>query len=394
MGSLTWLHISDWHHEDFPIDPEVVRDGLVRDIRERSSISPDLENIDFIVFSGDAASSGRAEEYEDVKEEFFERILEAAGDVSPRRLFIVPGNHDLDEAKLKGLPAEFLEGCPTRDEADRWLKDDSKREQLLRPFKDFRNFVSGYTGQDSPDFSNIRTWKIDDKTVSILGINSTWWCRRQKDMAGTLTSDFRYLLVGEHQIHKPLEAISDSDLKIAVLHHSQDWLEYLDGSRIWSRLRHECDFILHGHGHEPKVTVEHGTGGDCVIIPAGASFDNRVPDNPRHINSYNFVHLDFESGKGTVFLRRWNDEITQWIRDDQTWEEGKFLFNLPDGLIIPEATIEPQSEPLKHNKKHYTLGRADELLNKTTDAQETEIKLTILYDYRCVVPNVLTLNTS
>ena len=56
MSGLTWLHLSDWHHKDFPIDPKVVRDRLVKDIKERTAISPDLAKIDFIVFSGDVAS--------------------------------------------------------------------------------------------------------------------------------------------------------------------------------------------------------------------------------------------------------------------------------------------------------------------------------------------------
>ena len=32
MSGLTWLHLSDWHHKDFRIDPKVVRDRLVKDI--------------------------------------------------------------------------------------------------------------------------------------------------------------------------------------------------------------------------------------------------------------------------------------------------------------------------------------------------------------------------
>jgi len=50
MSGLTWLHLSDWHHKDFRIDPEVVRDRLVKDIEERTAISPYLAKIDFIVF--------------------------------------------------------------------------------------------------------------------------------------------------------------------------------------------------------------------------------------------------------------------------------------------------------------------------------------------------------
>lgn len=328
MSGLTWLHISDWHHKDFPIDPEEVRDGLVRDIEERLSISPDLEKIDFIVFSGDASSGGRAEEYEDVKKEFFERILKAAGDVSPRRLFIVPGNHDLDEAELKKLPVEFKEDSPTREKVDQWLKDDAKRELLLQPFRDFRSFVSGYTGQDSPDYSNVRTWKINGKVVSLLGINSAWFCRRHYD-APDKPNDYGFLRVGKRQIHERSKEIEKSDFRIAVLHHSQEWLEYYDGEDVWKRLKKSCHFILHGHGHELDVSAERGTKGDFVLIPTGAIFDQRVAKDPNRIYSYNFVHLNIESGKGTVFLRCWNDTDFTWTSYNLKSPEGRCPFDLP-----------------------------------------------------------------
>ena len=333
MSGLTWLHLSDWHHKDFPIDPEVVRDGLVRDIKERSSISPDLEKIDFIVFSGDAASGGRTEEYDDARKEFFDRILAAAGDVSPRRLFIVPGNHDLDKTEMEKLPAEFLKYAPTKKEVDQWLKDAAKREQLLRPFKDFRSFVASYTGQDSPDYSNVRTWDINGKVVSLLGINSAWLCWRHLD-SEKKANDHGFTRVGERQIHGPLEEIRKSDLRIAVLHHSQEWLEYSDGQDVWGRLRNGCHFILHGHGHELEVTAEHGTKGDFVIIPAGAIFDRRIAKDPSRLNSYNFVHLQFESGKGTVFLRCWNNTGGEWTRYDLKSPEGKLHFDIPGNKRI------------------------------------------------------------
>ena len=339
MSRLTWLHISDWHHGDFGIDPEVVRDELIKDIQGRLSISPDLSKIDFIVFSGDAALNGKAEEYEDAKNEFFVPVLEAA-QVEPDRLFIVPGNHDLDEEEIKKLPDDFRKDVVSKEDADRWLKDDSKRELLLRPFKDFRSFVSGFTGQDSPDYSDLRTWEINGKTVSLLGINSSWFCRRHVDAAGK-KNDYGFARVGERQVHRPLERISKSDLRIAVLHHSQDWLEYSDGRVVWRRLRQGCNFILHGHGHVPEVTAEHGTGGDSVIIPAGASFGGRPPEDPSRINSYNFVHIDFETGKGFVFLRRWIDERSVWDKDIQTYPEGKFPFDLPGHSTVPHQIPPP-----------------------------------------------------
>jgi predicted MPP superfamily phosphohydrolase len=270
MSGLTWLHLSDWHQKDVRFDPKVVRDRLVKDIEGRTAISPDLAKIDFIVFSGDVASGGQAEEYKAARKEFFDYILEASG-VSPRRLFIIPGNHDLNETELKLLPDDFKEDVIPK-EVDLWLEDNHKREQLLKPFKEFSSFFEDYTGQKSPEYSSIQTFKIDSKKIALLGLNSAWWCRRHKNAADK-PDDFGFVLVGEPQIHESLDQISDADLRIAVLHHSKEWLEPIHGNRVWSRLKHECNFILHGHGHTPKVIAGHGTEGDCVIVPAGASFN-------------------------------------------------------------------------------------------------------------------------
>jgi tetratricopeptide (TPR) repeat protein/predicted phosphodiesterase len=360
MSGLTWLHISDWHHKDFPIDPEVVRDRLVEDIKKRAAISRDLDKIDFIIFSGDVVTGGRAEEYKQAKKEFFDHILKAAS-LSPSQLFIVPGNHDLDEAEIKKLPDEFQKNAASKEDADLWLNDATKREQLLRPFRDFKSFVSDYTNQDSPDYSNVRTWEIEDKKVSLLGINSAWWCRHHKDESGK-PKDFGFLLVGERQILEPLKITSQSNLRIAVLHHSQDWFDYFDGKRVWSRLRQECNFILHGHGHEPEVTEEHGTKGDCIIIPAGASFELRTAKDPKHINSYNYVHLDLETDKGTVFLRRWNDERSKWVKDDQTYPDGEFPINIHGDVDYSKGSSHSSSAPhqIRPPPKDFT-GREKEI---------------------------------
>jgi len=62
MSGLTWLHLSDWHQEGKQFERRKVRDALVKDIRERAQISPDLAHLDFVIFSGDVAYRGVAEE--------------------------------------------------------------------------------------------------------------------------------------------------------------------------------------------------------------------------------------------------------------------------------------------------------------------------------------------
>ncbi|MGA7934964.1 MAG: metallophosphoesterase, partial [Kovacikia sp.] len=77
---ITWLHLSDLH-EGTPhvkADKEKVLNGLIADIKHRTEISNDLNQVDFIIFSGDVAFAGKPEKYKSAQE-FFDRVLEAAG---------------------------------------------------------------------------------------------------------------------------------------------------------------------------------------------------------------------------------------------------------------------------------------------------------------------------
>ena len=59
MAALTWLHLSDWRQKGKEFNQDVVRDRLLEDIQERvKRISPQVEQVDFIVFSGDVKESG------------------------------------------------------------------------------------------------------------------------------------------------------------------------------------------------------------------------------------------------------------------------------------------------------------------------------------------------
>ena len=321
MGGLTWLHLSDWHQKEKKekdFDRQVVLDALIKDIKNRKAISQDLEKIDFIVFSGDVAFSGKPEEYNAAKEEFFDPLLKACN-LSPENLFIVPGNHDLDRAKFGLLPAPLLRPLESNTEAKDWLFDSEKRSEAMKPLKAFTSFVGNYTKQENSDYANIRKLEIDGKKIALVGFNSAWMCGRRKNSKDEI-DDKGVVVVGEPQIHDPLEDISEFDIKIAVLHHPFEWLADFESSQIMSRLMKGCDFILRGHQHEPQVAVIRSTLGDCVVIPAGACYDRRT-----YANAYNFVHLDFKSGKRVVFLRCWNWR-DKWREDIDSCQEANLNF--------------------------------------------------------------------
>ncbi|MCP4699390.1 MAG: SUMF1/EgtB/PvdO family nonheme iron enzyme [Gammaproteobacteria bacterium] len=347
--NITWLHLSDWHQRGEEFDRTAVRDALLRDIQEQADkISPDPGRIDFIVFSGDAAFSGKEEEYRAAAANLFDPVLKACG-LTGERLLIVPGNHDLNMDDFYLLPEPVKKPLTDEKTVQKWLADGKGRERLLDPFEAYNRFIGKYPGEEQSAYLNIRQFKAGSKKIGLLGLNSAWMCGRKKDANGE-PDDYGALIIGEPQIVDGLNKISAADVRIAVMHHSFDWLAEFDRSRVEERLGKECHFILCGHQHMAQVKIITGTPGDCVTIPAGACFDRRTAADPRYTNAYNFVRLNFSTGQGTVYLRRWSDRQGAWLADTDTMPEGNLSFSLPKmaKLSVPPAaaTREKEADPI------------------------------------------------
>jgi hypothetical protein len=384
MEGLTWLHLSDWHQKGPDFDRQVVRDALIGDIRNRMQIDPSLAQVHFVVFSGDAAFSGKPDEYEASRKYLFDPVLQAVG-LKTDGLFLVPGNHDLSRDTIhEMLPPALQKPLDSDASVQTWLTDAKKRARLLEPFEAYTQFVTASNGQSQPAYASILRLEVCGKRIALLGINSAWMCARNKDAQGEV-NDYGYTLVGEPQIHDALAQIADADLRIAVLHHPFDWLAPFDRNHIEARLCRECHFILRGHEHNPQVHVMRGMSGDCVIIPAGASYERRIAESPRYTNAYNFVHLDLGVGQGVVYLRRWSDQRNEWIEDVDSHPGGKFLLSpLPKdlGKGTPETLLplvehpKPTPRPRFERERTVMEGYLSALIRDNADLEPGGIKQT------------------
>ncbi|MDQ1354848.1 MAG: hypothetical protein QG657_5157 [Acidobacteriota bacterium] len=343
-AGLTWLHLSDWHQKGMDFDRKVVRDALVDDIKKRREIHPDLEHLDFIVFSGDLAYNGKNDEYQAAEEHFLAPVL-AAVSLDKSRLFIVPGNHDLDHNLFELLPKDLTNPLTDAEKIKYWLEDNERRERMLSPFKAFNEFVKDYAEGSFSAYAGSRQLTIGGKTIALLGFNSALMCGRNRDKKKKI-DDKGKIMVGEPQVYELLKKNQDADLRIIVLHHPFDWLTEQDCICVKSRLKKTAHFILCGHQHIPEVTIESGTAGSCILIPAGASYDRRKVFDQQYNNSYNFVHLDFENQKGEVFLRCWSDRNNRWREDiDACKNNGRFAFSFPKGIATVKST-KPSNESI------------------------------------------------
>jgi tetratricopeptide (TPR) repeat protein/predicted MPP superfamily phosphohydrolase len=332
MSGLTWLHLSDWHQRGKDFHRNMVRDALIEDIKNRQDIHPDLEKLDFIVFSGDLAFSGKKEEYLAAQEYLLDPLLDAAG-LDKSRVFIVPGNHDLDRDSFDLLPDGIKKPLTEEDEINKWLGDEERRSLLMRPFKAYNEFIHAYNQGSFTAYACSLELTIAGKKIALLGFNSALMCGRHKDENNEI-HDKGKIIVGEPQVYDTLNKHRDADIRIVVLHHPFDWLTDKDCINVERRLKEAAHFMLCGHQHRPKVTIETGTEGDCIIIPAGASYERRKAADPGYNNAYNFVHLDFANNKGAVYLRTWSETIKKWREDIDAYPGGRFDFALPKELSV------------------------------------------------------------
>jgi hypothetical protein len=120
----------------------------------------------------------------------------------------------------------------------------------------------------------------------------------------------------------PLDAVfthyfdSASDLGIKVASDLSAWLQ------------DNCDFILHGHLHNPAMSLLSGPDSGAMVVAGGAGFETR-----NYPNAYNFVRLDLAKGTGSVHLLRYTDKRGGfWGRDTLLYRNvpnGVYEFALP-----------------------------------------------------------------
>jgi len=283
-------------------------------------------------------------------QQFFNPVMTAAGVVlhpdDNKTIFLVPGNHDIDWTQITNTstnsPIDIHNESDFVDKLNNYLRQHLERSQILQPFSAYSDFVFEYFRRDekgqnqSAAYSYAKRLQLAGKTVAIVGLNSAILSGRNRVNPGQV-HDYGYLALAQKQIDDILTEISGADIKIALMHHPLSWLVERDRVVVQGLLSENFHFILHGHEHMPRVDVMNSTLGNHVVIPAGSSYAGRYSDNPRYINAYNFVHLDFDSNLATVYLRRWDDIHSRWGEDTGSAPHGRVVFSMQKLLNLPHT---------------------------------------------------------
>lgn len=325
-GALTWLHLSDIHFGG--PDPDgrpAVLNQLLKDIEERKAkdgISPDL-----IFITGDIAWSGKAEQYENMALPFLQELQFVTG-VERDRIFLIPGNHDIDRSLVSNRSATLLaedllaEGSKKNEKAISTFlygNDAEDRKYLLKKHSAYIEFVKKYFPHCAPLFdpcAYIAKVSVPDglpfSKLWVLGLNSAWLSREGETKGN--------LLLGFPQVQKALgfieaENSTEDDFVFALTHHPLSWMADWDEHFCKQQLAQRTDFHLSGHLHENAFSLNVFGPQRYSSITAGSANGN---GGMFWYNGYYLARLDFTAGEAQAYIRS---------------------FSLPSFSFVPETSF-------------------------------------------------------
>jgi predicted phosphodiesterase len=250
------LHLSDIHFREpdcnaADLDPNrPIRTRIMHDARRRVE---ELGPVDAILVGGDIAFKGHPDEYA-AAAAWLHELADQVG-CSRNRIYVVPGNHDVDRTiareSLRTRNAHDAIRRAPLNERDRHLRaqfaDPFTSEALLLPLAAYNAFAALFNCQVyGPD---KLYWKQDlalsnDVTLRIHGLTSTM-------LSGVNGQDDH-----QHDLYlSPLQTVLDpidDTVNLVLCHHPPDW--FADNDAVNDAINARAKLHLFGHKHRQRLT--------------------------------------------------------------------------------------------------------------------------------------------
>ena|GEM_PF-5327303 len=334
---LVILHLSDLHIGlDDSVTQETTFDALTECILEDSkkrSITPEV-----MVVTGDIVKEGKVEEYikaQEVLKELYSKL-----NIKPESIFIVPGNHDVDqdaiddELKPLGSPAELRN----------LLVDETFRLEQLEPMKNYFAFIKENYPHLIP-YKNglipfVNTYKArSGKQIGFLGLNSAWMCEK------TISGDEGNLCLGEFQVNRAYKALREKEKQdqlvldqiVCLFHHPLSFLSPEDMKRY--KRKFKTNIILSGHLHQTSGGYSNPVDSDGFYdFQAGASYNTNNKDWPER---FHYMTLDWARNEIRLDFRKFDTISPHWFLDAELADNGRKTYphafsQKPDRVVVED----------------------------------------------------------
>jgi len=336
---MLMLHISDIHFKspeclDPSQDPDLaVRTRMMRDLAQQVGR---LGEVGAILIGGDVAHKAAPDEYKTAWNWILE--LAAISGCPKERIFVVPGNHDVDRAVIKqNVPtqsAQHMIASATPNQRE-WrlaqqLADEASGQSLMKPHSAYNDFAAPFGCQIWPakPFWHQDLSLDGGVTLRIYGLTSTLLSGQNgdDDVLGSL-----YL--GPRQtVLNPMPNTAN----LVLVHHPIDWLA--DADAVDDALTTRAAFHLFGHKHRQRAVMA-----DYVRI--GAAAINPSRSEQPYMPGYNLIGLEIAGQGGDRHIkvelhqRRLQDNPERFVAVANAQGGDVFRTNIPIPEEMPLPTV-------------------------------------------------------
>lgn len=347
------LHISDIHFRapnclDPDQDPDrPYRTRLLRDVRARVA---ELGPVGAILAGGDIAFKGAPEEYRTAT--VWIRELAAVAGCPPERVFVVPGNHDVDRdiirhnAAVRNAQAAIARARDETREGEfrTQIRDADTAHALLKPIAAYNDFAKILNCQVYlPD---RLYWKQDldlegGVVLRVHGLTSTL-------LSGAEGRDDTRNSLYLSPLQTVLDPVEDV-VNLVLCHHPPDWL--MDQDAAEDAICGRAGIQLFGHKHRQRIARD----ASYVRFSAGAVNPDR--NEPGWLPGYNLIDLHV---KGTgpdrtlsvdAHLRQWqsNPDLFRAVLTQEEETVFRHVIRLPElaravAVVSAAAVVAPPAD--------------------------------------------------
>jgi predicted phosphodiesterase len=305
------LHIGDFHfRSDKNIyEQEKVIEGLFSKLENS-------EKIDFVFFTGDLVNSGHSiEDFKKADDLLFKPFTEKLN-ISRDRLFICPGNHDLNRDECSISVFNYLDNQVSDNYSldSFYLKKSKDFKTSLDPFKNYREYFEKYfplSSCQNSDLHFVYEVPYEDIKFGIVTINTAWLSSGSRQ---DLRDDLNKLLFPETLIKEAVQRIKQCHIKILLLHHPLTHLKEFNYVALQNIIHSEFDMMFSGHVHREEIKTEYKSSDNgifCNTTQATLSFDGGFI-------GYSVINFDIEDISTLTLERfRYLSDINSFVDIDR-----------------------------------------------------------------------------
>lgn len=277
---FSWLHLSDIHFQP--------KSETFNDVQIRKSLPEYLKNLnlqcDAIFITGDFRYAPKKEETSASEVIEYIETISSAVNVRNDRIYVVPGNHDLNRSKMRDF---LLKGLKEEYKTQDGKIDTDVKYQLPKDF--------GFYNSIQEQFK--RGLKLGDKNPhGIIDVGPCYILMLNTALVAGTDGDEGHLIVGSKYLCDLLENESIKKPVIGIGHHGLDMLEHDEKNNISNYLvKKGVMLYLCGHTHDNWINAFSENGRQITVgcmsqgvddVKAGFSIGELSDSGDVHIESY------------------------------------------------------------------------------------------------------------